>query len=604
LPYKKRKLSYSPTNSSIDLLADLVRSTDSSENLQTSDMKVSADSSTNVEKSDVVSTPTKKGIGNEPTSANKKSSNFTPWTGKKSKPDNTENATSSSNPSLHLSKNTGEQTPSKKNEGQPKLNKTEKQTPPKKEDKVSSPYKKTEEKMRETKEYQTPKKSAADHSKIADNKTTPSKTNSNTSTSPPRKASASPPNKNVQPEVKNIPSPVKKRPSAPTTEDKTPKKQLEADKNEEKPESLSTPPSSSKKGNQKNVPDNNASPPPSKTKEKKHVNNEPSTPPLSDLQNEEQDKVLPSAGSSTVDSNEIHWTTSSSVDLEALAAKLDEHAKEFADMNASKAIKANTNSTATKTTKTTATTTTSTTANTSKTSLQQKIIILGGGLKSQMLVTIETVVPQLGGKMTQEFDGKVTHLVGISDDSGCFQRTLKYCSAVLNGIWIMSFDWVLASLAAKNWVDETPFEIKGDNHCFGAPQKARKTLSQPGAQRLFEELSFHFSGTFVSPSPSRENLEQLVKIGKAQVLPSLPAFPTSAEQFLKTSTQVIVVCDPQNMTPEMAANVQQRCSLLPVSYHWILDSISAYELLPIERYRVLPQVDQSHFLATQQSLEF
>jgi hypothetical protein len=265
--------------------------------------------------------------------------------------------------------------------------------------------------------------------------------------------------------------------------------------------------------------------------------------------------------------------TISSTELGALAAHLDEHEKEMEQLDDIG---------------------THTQGNLDK-------VILGTGMKSQMLVTLQTLVEQVGGKVVQDFTSNVTHVVTIADACGRTPRTLKYCSAVLSGAWIVSFEWVLASLAAKKWVDELTYEIKGDQHGEGAPQNARAALLQ-GEPRLFAGKSICLVGTFNHPSPSGTELESVLRIGGATILQSLPPLPTSMQQYMSAGDSVLVLCDPSSFSEAQAVEVQMACSLVPISYPWILDSISKYKLLPVESYKILS--NEMHNLETQQSLAF
>ena len=52
-------------------------------------------------------------------------------------------------------------------------------------------------------------------------------------------------------------------------------------------------------------------------------------------------------------------------------------------------------------------------------------------------------------------DGQVTHLV-VGDE----RRTLKLMLAVANGAWLLSPQWVTASLEARRWLPESQFPAK------------------------------------------------------------------------------------------------------------------------------------------------
>jgi len=231
----------------------------------------------------------------------------------------------------------------------------------------------------------------------------------------------------------------------------------------------------------------------------------------------------------------------------------------------------------------------------------KKIVILGTGLKSQMLSYIQMLVEKLGGKFSN-YDGEVTHLVGLVDEKGCIKRTTKYCQAVLAGAWVISFDWIMKSFSAMRWVDEDEFEVKGDLQPQNAPQRARLSLAG-GGQRLFKGYKFYLWGKF--ESPSKEEVSAIVFTGYGQVLPSLPLAPRSTTAMLSTEAlhSVILGHPTYSHDDNATRDVFFRTGRQPVSIYWLLDSLTHYSMLPLENYYLL-QEDQSDYpLYTQNSLE-
>ena len=224
-----------------------------------------------------------------------------------------------------------------------------------------------------------------------------------------------------------------------------------------------------------------------------------------------------------------------------------------------------------------------------------------------MLCTLQALIAQLGGRTVDEFDDaqglRVTHVVtGLTagDDTHRAQRTLKYCCGVLSGAWIVSFEWVLESLAAREWVEESDFELRGDTYGAGAPKKARIALRK-GTQRLFSGLRICFAGEFTQPS--RKDLQRVARIGGADNLAALPSPTTTMPEYLAEVKHTHVVIDPERTDAAAAHEIHLVCGLVPLSYHWLLDSVSHYAIQSFDKYRIVVQ-EEGRGYETQQSLEF
>ncbi len=221
-----------------------------------------------------------------------------------------------------------------------------------------------------------------------------------------------------------------------------------------------------------------------------------------------------------------------------------------------------------------------------------------------MQATLQGVISQIGGRVVNEFDDgtRITHIVtGIVDQEQRTQRTIKYCCGVLTGAWVVTFEWVLASLSAREWVEELDYEVRGDTHALGAPKKARLALRKSGSTRLFAGLRFCFGGEFALPS--RADLEGIARTGGAEILSSLPTPTTNMQEYLAEVQHTYVICDREITDEAGAGEMHMVCGLVPISYHWLLDSVSNYSLLQVDSYRILPR-ERGRGFETQQSLEF
>ncbi|KAL5970096.1 BRCA1-associated RING domain protein 1 [Taenia solium] len=97
-------------------------------------------------------------------------------------------------------------------------------------------------------------------------------------------------------------------------------------------------------------------------------------------------------------------------------------------------------------------------------------------------------------------------------------RTLKFLCAVLQGCWVLSFEWIETCDAMKVRVEEEAFEVTG---CSTAPDtyassRARRAR-EAGSAGLFHGYRFCLLGSFAYPTPDRLDLCNLLTSGGATV---------------------------------------------------------------------------------------
>eukprot|EP01117_Protostelium_nocturnum_P014420 TRINITY_DN5484_c0_g1_i1.p1 TRINITY_DN5484_c0_g1~~TRINITY_DN5484_c0_g1_i1.p1 ORF type:complete len:1040 (-),score=406.78 TRINITY_DN5484_c0_g1_i1:62-3181(-) len=228
--------------------------------------------------------------------------------------------------------------------------------------------------------------------------------------------------------------------------------------------------------------------------------------------------------------------------------------------------------------------------------------ILGTGLKASMLEQAKALVGQIGGKLVHSMDETVTHVVAVVDESNRTKRTVKYASAVLRGLWILSFDWILSSFSEGKWSDESLYEVTGDTLAPGAPTKSRKAHEEQGNPKLFDGYSIHCYGEF--GGPSSEEIEGLARLGGALSLHLLPKPPKNTSEMDKDKT--IVLCDPSSIANDEIEKIYFGSGRYAVHYSWLLDSISKYQIQVVERYQLKPlgSSEEGEEFETQHSLAF
>lgn len=75
--------------------------------------------------------------------------------------------------------------------------------------------------------------------------------------------------------------------------------------------------------------------------------------------------------------------------------------------------------------------------------------------KINMVVSLFQAIYKLGQfEIEDTVSDETSHLVTMDNN-----RTMNILRGIIRGIWILSFDWITASLAADRWLYEEPFEF-------------------------------------------------------------------------------------------------------------------------------------------------
>ncbi|KAK6141504.1 hypothetical protein DH2020_024749 [Rehmannia glutinosa] len=221
----------------------------------------------------------------------------------------------------------------------------------------------------------------------------------------------------------------------------------------------------------------------------------------------------------------------------------------------------------------------------------QEWALCGSALSSKekcLLVKFATIS---GATMFKFWNPNVTHVIAATDSNGACSRTLKVLMAILNGRWILTMDWIKACVEANCPVNEEPYEVNLDNHgCCGGPRTGRLRASN-NAPKLFDGLSFYFSGDFV---PSyKSDLLDLVRVGGGTVIECMEQMVEQRHDQQPISTTFVVYNNdyPQGCAAKEAssfvfkrlAEAEDVCKDIDaqvIPHTWILESIAACRVLP------------------------
>jgi hypothetical protein len=122
-------------------------------------------------------------------------------------------------------------------------------------------------------------------------------------------------------------------------------------------------------------------------------------------------------------------------------------------------------------------------------------------------------------------------------------RSLKYMQGVLQGVWVVEWAWVAASMERGHWVAETDFEVAGDVSILSQPGGGAVQLASPaprrmrlreaqGLSRLLRNIKIAVDPRMAKIDPAAPELQFLIQIGQGILIPTpaalLPENSTSA----------------------------------------------------------------------------
>ncbi|XP_017651738.2 BRCA1-associated RING domain protein 1 isoform X1 [Nannospalax galili] len=207
------------------------------------------------------------------------------------------------------------------------------------------------------------------------------------------------------------------------------------------------------------------------------------------------------------------------------------------------------------------------------------LILTGSGLSSEQQKMLSKLATILKAKKCAEFDSTVTHVI-VPDEEA--QSTLKCMLGILNGCWILTFDWVKACLKSKVCEQEEKYEVPE------GPPRSRRNKEQL-LPRLFDGCYFFFWGNFIHHP--KDSLLKLVDAAGGKVLSRKPKPDSDVTQTINTvayhaqpdsdqrfCTQYIVYEDVFHCRPERVR--QGKVWMAPSS--WLINCVMAFELLPLD----------------------
>ncbi|GAA0143405.1 hypothetical protein LIER_04098 [Lithospermum erythrorhizon] len=213
------------------------------------------------------------------------------------------------------------------------------------------------------------------------------------------------------------------------------------------------------------------------------------------------------------------------------------------------------------------------------------LVLCGSDLSEEDKTQLDNFATTCGVNVSQSWNQNVTHVIASTDATGACIQTFEYLMAILNGKWIVKFDWLKACIEANRLLDELDYAFRPDSYCYG-PERGRLRVSKNGP-KLFAGLRFSFFGDF-EPTQLNQLLELVEAAGG--VVESKEMLANNAGAAPRSRFLVFNCTPPQgNPTGDMSFLHQRLSEVVDVmvdigvgiiSQKWILDSIAGHKLLP------------------------
>ncbi|XP_078726917.1 BRCA1-associated RING domain protein 1 [Lampetra fluviatilis] len=217
------------------------------------------------------------------------------------------------------------------------------------------------------------------------------------------------------------------------------------------------------------------------------------------------------------------------------------------------------------------------------------MVLLDSRLSEHQKESLKRVATTLGGRVVSTFNNCATHV--IVDSTMQIPRTMKCFLAILNGCWIIGFQWVQACLARHERVPEQDFEVRGRDGslpCRG-PERGRlnKLQQLPG---LFDGCHFFLGGPF--DEPCRSDLAEMVRVGGGHMLSRQPKPDSDVTQSVRRAAYHAHRHSDQEFCTHYVvydgawlggrSGVSRLGKVWTVPSGWLVECVLAFELLPFD----------------------
>ncbi|XP_044492419.1 BRCA1-associated RING domain protein 1 [Mangifera indica] len=223
----------------------------------------------------------------------------------------------------------------------------------------------------------------------------------------------------------------------------------------------------------------------------------------------------------------------------------------------------------------------------------KKWVLCGSALSTDEKILLVRFGSKFGVTVSKVWRPDATHVIAATDEKGACMRTLKVLMAIANGCWVLKIDWIKACMEAMRPVYEEPYEVSLDNHgCQDGPRTGRLRVLEK-ASKLFDGLSFFFSGDFIPAF--KEDLQSLVigagglvwkseiellaqeRNDKGSHSKILIVYNLDSPHGSQLGEEVSIIWKRLNEAQELANKVDSQV----IGHTWLLESIAAHKLQPL-----------------------
>eukprot|EP01126_Amoeba_proteus_P016149 TRINITY_DN1740_c0_g1_i1.p1 TRINITY_DN1740_c0_g1~~TRINITY_DN1740_c0_g1_i1.p1 ORF type:complete len:283 (-),score=53.60 TRINITY_DN1740_c0_g1_i1:191-1039(-) len=196
---------------------------------------------------------------------------------------------------------------------------------------------------------------------------------------------------------------------------------------------------------------------------------------------------------------------------------------------------------------------------------------------------ITAITNLLGGILGDYKINSTTHLVCKTDKKGSVERTFKYFYALLEGIWIVGYNWIKDSEKAKTWLPEEQYEVSVDSK--GILDSPKFSRLNPTLRPLLKGFMCTIDGK-LRRLPHEEQLTEfksLVRVSGMKFVPTKTKWKSEISLLNPTErNRCLVFCDSGISNSQQSGDVSD--GVVRVTIDWLFDTISLVRIVPFDNY--------------------